>query len=432
MRNANDIQQQNGGSTLRLQNRNQPDFDEINYPTTILPPEVLKVFTDDLPKDFVLHRQADIPTTHKENEKKTSDQNGGQSLGFQNQEGFDEINYQTPIPAPEVQKAFTDDLSKDLVLHRQADIEMSNVNDKKTLQQQSGGQTLGLQSQNEMGIDEINYQTTILPPEVLKAFTDDLSKDFVLHRQANTKNRNANDKMTVHQQKGVQIVGLQNQDQQNVDEINYSTTILPPEVLKAFTDDLPKDFVLHRQADSQNSDAKNAKSQNGDQTLGLFLAPELMKPFMGQPNEDTFDNFLKENGDEVPSMRQNVDHKPKKTLVYPIAPLNLNVTIPDSKKPLNLSEWLPHPAVASRNTDSKLPPVSRKELPMLVRTKHPLGGIEDEQLGQLLGAKNPIMFEKLFNESMKQEEQKERNTEVTDELVPKPEQGKYTFAPCQI
>lgn len=434
MSNSNDettLQQENGGSTLTLQNRNHQEFDEMNYPTTILPPEVLKVFTDDLPKDFVLHRQADTQMRQPNDKKILQQQNGGETLGLQNQnqQNFDEINNPTTILPPEVLKAFTDDLPKDFVLHRQADTQMRNANDKNTLKQQNDGETLGLQNQNQQNFDEINHSTTILPPEVLKTFTDDLPKDFVLHRQADTQMR---DKISLKQPNDGQTLGLQNQNQQNFDEMNYPTTILPPEVLKAFTDDLPKDFVIHRQADSQNINSKKAENRNGDQTLGLYLVPELMKPFMGQPNEATFDNFLKENGDEVPSMRQSEDHKPKKTLVYPITPLNLNITIPHSENPLNLSEWLPHPAVASRNPDSELRPASRKELPMLVRKNHPLGRIEDEQLGQLLGAKNPEMFEKLFNESMrKQEEHKERIT-LTDEQLFKSEPGKTIFTLCQF
>jgi len=435
MSNSNDettLQQENGGLTLRLQNRNHQEFDEMNYPTTILPPEVLKVFTDDLPKDFVLHRQADTQMRHA-NDKKILQQSGGEALELQNQnqQNLDEINSPTTILPPEVLKAFTDDLPKDFVLHRQADTQMRNANGKISLKQQNGGETLGLQNQNQQNFDEINHSTTILPP-VLETFSEDLPKDFVLHRQPDTQMRNANDRMFLKQPNDGQTLELQNQNHQNFDEMNYPTTILPPEVLKAFTDDLPKDFVLHRQADSQNIGSKNAENQNGDQTLGLYLVPELMKPFMGQPNEATFENFLKENGDEVPSMRQNEDHKPKKTLVYPITPLNLNITIPRSEKPLNLSEWLPHPAVARRNPDTELRPASRKELPMLVRKNHPLGGIEDEQLGQLLGAKNPEMFEQIFNESLrKQEEHKEGKT-LTDELLSKSEPGKITFTLCQF
>lgn len=400
-----------------------PDYDEITDQNT-----------EHLPKNFVLYRQSDIQMSNSNDETTLQQENGGSTLRLQNRnhQEFDEMNYPTTILPPEVLKVFTDDLPKDFVLHRQADTQMRHANDKKILQQQNGGEALGLQNQNQQNFDEINSPTTILPPEVLKAFTDDLPKDFVLHRQADTQMRNANDKMSLKQQNDGQTLGLQNQNQQNFDEMNYPTTILPPEVLKAFTDDLPKDFVLHRQADSQNIGSKNAENQNGDQTLGLYLVPELMKPFMGQPNEATFENFLKENGDEVPSMRQNEDHKPKKTLVYPITPLNLNITIPRSEKPLNLSEWLPHPAVARRNPDTELRPASRKELPMLVRKNHPLGGIEDEQLGQLLGAKNPEMFEQIFNESLrKQEEHKEGKT-LTDELLSKSEPGKTTFTLCQF
>lgn len=408
-----------------------PNYDEIIDQNTELPPEI---FTDHLPKNFVLYRQADIQMSNSNDETTLQQENGGSTLRLQNRnhQEFDEMNYPTTILPPEVLKVFTDDLPKDFVLHRQADTQMRHANDKKILQQQNGGEALGLQNQNQQNFDEINNPTTILPPEVLKAFTDDLPKDFVLHRQADTQMRKANDEMSLKQSNDGQTLGLQNQNQQNFDEMNYPTTILPPEVLKAFTDDLPKDFVLHRQADSQNIGSKNAENQNGDQTLGLYLVPELMKPFMGQPNEATFDNFLKENGDEVPSMRQNEDHKPKKTIVYPITPLNLNITIPRSEKPLNLSEWLPHPAVASRNPDSELRPASRKELPMLVRKNHPLGGIEDEQLGQLLGAKNPEMFEQIFNESLrKQEEHMEEKTQ-TDELLSKSEPGRTPFTLCQF
>ncbi|XP_066259745.1 uncharacterized protein [Euwallacea similis] len=199
---------------------------------------------------------------------------------------------------------------------------------------------------------------------------------------------------------------------------------LPLEVLKTFTDDIPKgvdDINFEQNSVPQLSSRINSENE----TVGLYLVPALMTPFMGEPTQEVLNDFLRENGDNELLQRNSIDEN-KKTHVHPIIPLNLNVTIPQfhEGKSFNLSEYLPKVPMVNAIVEDVKKNKKYKDVDgfnrQLLHQKYPLSQAREESEGHLLGVTNPLMFERQFNESLELNSTSKtgKNLEEPAELLP--------------
>ncbi|XP_066137611.1 uncharacterized protein [Euwallacea fornicatus] len=198
---------------------------------------------------------------------------------------------------------------------------------------------------------------------------------------------------------------------------------LPLEVSKAqVTDDIPKevdDINFEQISMPQLSSRINSENE----TVGLYLIPALMTPFMGETPKGVLDDFLRENGDDELLQRNSIDEN-KKAHVHTIIPLNLNVTIPQVRelKKYNFSDRLPKvPMVNAILGDIKKQHKDVDEFnKQFPHQEYPLSQARGESGGHLLGAINPLLFERHFNESLELNaaNQTEKNFEELVELSP--------------
>ncbi|XP_030763081.1 uncharacterized protein LOC115887745 [Sitophilus oryzae] len=108
--------------------------------------------------------------------------------------------------------------------------------------------------------------------------------------------------------------------------------------------------------------------QNEGELVGIFLSPELMKPFMGQPSQTMIQDYFRENGDASFDGTEN----------HIISKNNFNQNIPS-----NLND---RPPIPYSNRNKML------ENEKVNYTSH------TSDLGHILGAINPMMLERYFNE----------------------------------
>ncbi|KAL1497877.1 hypothetical protein ABEB36_008763 [Hypothenemus hampei] len=197
----------------------------------------------------------------------------------------------------------------------------------------------------------------------------------------------------------------------NYDKMENQVITLPPEIMNIFSENSPVSNSPQPQT-AATTIPPTTELPTQDQTVGLFLAPQLLKPFMGQPSEQILDTYMETKDNELHSEKNTIDSL--NVSEKPISPMSINTIVPPLVLP---EEDFMHLTTGARSKLLHSKPASVNALqnfdPMLPLTK--MGRKED--LGHILGAINPLMFEKYFNESLKIKSTSGRPIKEHDEIL---------------